>query len=401
VNDQVLPLGAIAKEIVSGFACGKSKAVDDGVLHLRPFSVTADGTISLTDAPRIPHNAVPFGRLGFRPGDILFNNTNSVELVGKSAVFPTAVEASFSNHMTRVRIDPTTANPRYVHAFLRHLYRNRFFEQRATRWIGQAAFGSAQLKAVGVPLPPLEEQQRIVTLLDRAAEIRRRADAARTHARAIVPALFTDMFGDPVADWPETTIEDLLAGHQNAIRTGPFGSQLKHSEFGDEGVPVLGIDNVVDNEFKWAKARHLAREKYERFKRYRVFPGDVIITIMGTTGRVCVAPDDLPECMNTKHLCAFTLDRSRTHPRFVWGALLFDPSVREQARGRANGQIMEGWNMGIVRSIRLRLPPLRLQNAFAEQAMRLEATARALDAAAAKAEAMAAALSAEVFDAST
>ena len=250
-----------------------------------------------------------------------------------------------------------------------------------------------------IPLPPLEEQRRIVGLLDRAAEIRRRADTARAKARAIIPALFLDMFGDPAKDWPETTIEDILAKQANAIRTGPFGSQLKHSEFTDEGVPVLGIDNVVDNEFKWAKPRHLPREKYEVFKRFRVFPGDVIVTIMGTTGRVAVAPADLPECMNTKHLCAFTLDRSLAHPRFVQGALLFDPSVRAQARGKANGQIMEGWNMGIVRSMRLRLPPLPLQTAFAEQTQRLEATARALDSAATKAEAMAAALSAEVFGA--
>lgn len=255
------------------------------------------------------------------------------------------------------------------------------------------------LEALAFPLPPLEEQRRIVGLLDRAAEIRRRADTARAKTRAIIPALFLDMFGDPAKDWPETTIEDILAKQANAIRTGPFGSQLKHSEFTDEGVPVLGIDNVVDNEFKWAKPRHLPREKYEVFKRFRVFPGDVIVTIMGTTGRVAVAPADLPECMNTKHLCAFTLDCSLAHPRFVQGALLFDPSVRAQARGKANGQIMEGWNMGIVRSMRLRLPPLPLQTAFAEQTQRLEATARALDTAATKAEAMAAALSAEVFGA--
>lgn len=248
-----------------------------------------------------------------------------------------------------------------------------------------------------IPLPPLDEQRRIVGLLDRAAEIRRRADAARAKARAIIPALFLDMFGDPATGWPEMAIADLLADQPNAIRTGPFGSQIKHSEFTDKGVPVLGIDNVVDNEFKWAKPRHLPPEKYEAFKYFRVFPGDVIITIMGTAGRVCVAPDDLPECMNTKHLCAFTLDRSQAHPRFIWAALLFDVGVRAQARGKANGQIMEGWNMGIVRSMRLPLPPLPLQTAFAEQANRLDALARALDAAAAKAEAMAAALSAEVF----
>ena len=46
----------------------------------------------------------------------------------------------------------------------------------------------------------LNEQRRIVELLDRAAEIRRRADAARTKARALIPALFLDTFGDPATN---------------------------------------------------------------------------------------------------------------------------------------------------------------------------------------------------------
>jgi type I restriction enzyme S subunit len=260
-----------------------------------------------------------------------------------------------------------------------------------------AVLNKSKLLDLPIPLAPLEEQKRIVSLLDRAAEIRRRADSARAKARAIIPALFLDMFGHPPADWPMVSIDSLLAHQANAIRTGPFGSQLKHSEFIDSGVPVLGIDNVVENEFKWAKRRFLPPDKYNSFKRFRVFGGDVIVTIMGTTGRVCVTPDDLPECMSTKHLCAFTLNRSLVHPRYIWGTLLFDPAVRAHSRGKANGQIMEGWNMGIVKSICLPLPPLQLQSDFAEQAQRLETTAHALDAAAAKAEAMAAALSAEVF----
>jgi type I restriction enzyme S subunit len=56
------------------------------------------------------------------------------------------------------------------------------------------------LEALSFPLPPLEEQRRIVSMLDRAAEIRRRADAARTKARAIIPALFLDMFGAPATN---------------------------------------------------------------------------------------------------------------------------------------------------------------------------------------------------------
>ena len=218
-----------------------------------------------------------------------------------------------------------------------------------------------------IPLPSLDDQRGIAELLNQVAHIERLRVQAENSFCKLVPALFIKLFGDTKSssrDWPLVDIEQLLANRHGAIRTGPFGSQLKHSEFTSQGVPVLGIDNVVTNHFRWAKPRFISPEKYASFLRYRVFPGDVIITIMGTTGRVCVAPDDLPECMSTKHLCVLTLNRSLVEPLFVWGALLFDDNVRAQARVQSQGQIMEGWNQKIVKQLRLRIPPVDVQRSF-------------------------------------
>ena len=223
------------------------------------------------------------------------------------------------------------------------------------------------LMSMRVPVPPLDEQRRVADILNRTARIERLRTQLIDRQREFVPALFIKMFGDQEArsqHWPVATVKQLLANKRGSIRTGPFGSQLKHSEFTDQGVPVLGIDNVVANKFLWAKPRYIPPEKYAKFTRYRVFPGDVIVTIMGTTGRVCVAPDDLPECMSTKHLCVLTLDRSLVEPLFVWGALLFDDNVRAQTRVQGQGQIMEGWNLTIVKRLQLRIPPIDIQQSF-------------------------------------
>ena len=225
------------------------------------------------------------------------------------------------------------------------------------------------LMSLPVPLPLLDEQRRIVGILNRAAKIARLRAQAQERLREFVPALFVRMFGGENSEakhWPVYRVDQILKDGRRSIRTGPFGSQLKHSAFTDEGVPVLGIDNVVSNRFLWTKPRYITPEKYASFKRYRVFPGDVIITIMGTTGRVCVTPDDLPECMSTKHLCALTLDHTRAEPFFVWGALLFDERVRRQTHIQAQGQIMEGWNLSIVKRLQLRIPPLEAQRSFSQ-----------------------------------
>lgn len=220
---------------------------------------------------------------------------------------------------------------------------------------------------IPIALPPLEEQKRIAAILDKTDEIRRKRQTAIKLADDFLRATFLDMFGDPVTNpkgWQEEAIAKLLSDRPNAVRTGPFGSQLKHSEFTSEGIPVLGIDNIVTNNFRSIFPRRLPHEKYECFKRYRVYPDDLIITIMGTTGRVAVAPPHLPECMSTKHLCVLTLNTRQIDPVFLWATLLYDNKARNQAKMSSGGAVMEGWNMGIIMAISVRVPPLDEQLKF-------------------------------------
>jgi type I restriction enzyme, S subunit len=219
----------------------------------------------------------------------------------------------------------------------------------------------------------LDEQKRIVAILDEAFERIAAATANAEKNLANARELFQSMVASWVfqssdrSDWKTLSVMDVAAKEKGSIRTGPFGSQLLHGEFVDDGIAVLGIDNAVENEFRWGKRRYITEEKFKNLTRYRVKPGDVIITIMGTCGRCAVVPDDIPVAINTKHLCCISLDVKQCLPNYLHAYFLYHPIALEFLNNKAKGSIMSGLNMGIIKELPLLLPSLKTQQIIVDR----------------------------------
>jgi type I restriction enzyme S subunit len=222
------------------------------------------------------------------------------------------------------------------------------------------------------PFPTLVEQQRIVAILDKAfkgiATAKANTEKNLQNARALFESHLQSVFTQRGPGWVEKTVKGIAAPTKGSIRTGPFGSQLLHSEFVDEGISVLGIDNAVANEFRWGKSRFITPEKYRQLERYRVYPGDVLITIMGTCGRCAIVPDDIPIAINTKHICCITLDLKECLPGYLHIYFLHAPQAQEFLAKHAKGAIMAGLNMGLIRELPILLPPTEVQEAIIKAA---------------------------------
>ena len=156
-------IGEIAVDIKAGFACGKSITGTAGVPHLRPMNITEDGALTWQGLKSIPEEDYQ-GRehYALRPGDILFNNTNSKELVGKTCWVTEEIRCGYSNHLTRVRVASGRCDPHFIALSLHAAWHRGAFLTRANKWIGQAGINVKSLAEFQIPLPALELQKKIV-----------------------------------------------------------------------------------------------------------------------------------------------------------------------------------------------------------------------------------------------
>jgi type I restriction enzyme S subunit len=174
-------VGAVSQDIQSGFASGRHNALGVGVLHVRPMNVSRDGRLTFDEAKFVVDETDRRLRLG----DVVFNNTNSPALVGKTALVTSDRELAYSNHMTRVRVRPDAVDPAFLAAQLHSMWMNGYFERICSNHVNQASVSARRLAEVEVVVPPLDEQVAAIGLLEAHVS---RLDAALTSLDRIIGA---------------------------------------------------------------------------------------------------------------------------------------------------------------------------------------------------------------------
>ncbi len=335
-----------------------SKDFHDGyvrMLQIRDFTQKNESHVEylkdLKTLKKCKDDDILIGRYGASIGKIL---------TGLSGAYNVAIVKTIPNEKKLYR--------RYLYYILTGKQFQNFISSIGSR-AAQAGFNKTDLKEFQILLPSLEDQKRIVKILDVA-------DALRQKRKKVIKLLDDYLQSSflQISQKSKQTIKLklLIKDSKGSARTGPFGSDLKHSEFVDSGVAVIGIDNAVKNKFEWKERRFITEQKYQKLKRYTIFPRDVIITIMGTVGRSAVIPSDIPLSINTKHLAALTLDESKANPYFISHAIHSDPRIKRQIIGNSRGAIMSGLNLGIIKNLELPELGIEDQNRFEQIYLRIE-----------------------------
>jgi len=362
-------LGEIAIDMQPGFAMQPDRG-QAGIPHLRTNNVSEDGRLDLSLIKRVMPSKEQIEKYSLLPGDILFNNTNSKELVGKTAFFNENGQFLFSNHMTRIRVDEKIADHRFIARYLHWIWRTGGFRAMVTQWVNQAAINRSQLARIPLSLPPLSEQRRIVEILDQADALRRKRAEADAKAERILPALFIKMFGNPVTNpkgWDAFELGDLCT----KITSGSRG-WAKYTGRGDAF--FVRTQDINDGEIS-GDLLAVDPPSGAEAERTRLCCGDVVVTITGMVGKAAVFRAQCQNMYVSQHVALLRPRPSLESEYLAAFANFLAGSVPVLARFQY-GQTKPGLGFRELRAARIPLPPIELQRQFVSQAQNIRTLRR-------------------------
>jgi len=254
---ELLPLGDLLTVCQYGLSEPTSA---DGDLPIVGMKDLGDGRVNFANLQVMQSDGVDVAKYRLTHGDILFNRTNSADLVGKTAMVTSpGMTAVFASYLVRLCVDTEKATPEYVNAYLNSPSGQGRVKRLATRGVSQANINPTTLRNhLFVPVPPLGEQRRIAEILgawdDAIEKVNALIQAKQKLKRALMQQLLT-----PTRRFPQFT---------GKWRTSKLSEQFERiqRQVGTENVPVLSITatvGFVDQAEKFSRV--IAGEQLERY----------------------------------------------------------------------------------------------------------------------------------------
>lgn len=340
----------------------------------------------------LPPGAISFGNVVLKDGDSMNEATKATYqevLTGEFLINPINLNYDLKSLRTALSKIDTCVSPAYIvlklfaHASPQYLkYQLFLFDVRHMKTLGAGVRQTISFADIGQCfsiLPPFEEQTAIATFLDRetakidalVAEQQRLMDLLKEKRQAVISHTVTRGL-NPAAPLKESGIEWLgqVPDHWRVIPlkylvtesvAGPYGASLTKAMYSDSGYRVYGQQQAITNDFTLGDY-YITEEKYEEMRRYTVFPGDLLISVMGTIGKVAIVPDDVEPGIINPRLVRYRCG-DKIAPQFM-RTLLLTAQYQELLKLESNGSTMDGLNMRIIGDIPVVVPPLAEQLAI-------------------------------------
>jgi type I restriction enzyme, S subunit len=161
--------------------------------------------------------------------------------------------------------------------------------------------------------------------------------------------------------WAWAHLQDLVMKPRSDIVDGPFGSDLKASEYTDEGIPIVRLQNIDRNEFIKKNIKFIPKEKAQELNRHNFVKGDIIITKLGAPlGKACLVPDDIEHGILVADVVRLRVSEKNISKKYVLHAINSNIAAK-QFEEKTKGTTRPRVNLNHIRELVIPIPPFNEQ----------------------------------------
>lgn len=364
---------------------------DDGGSHmfqvLRSTNLTNERRLDLSDIAVRALKPEKAALLAPRKGDILLERSGGGpnQPVGRIGhVTEDLPSHAFSNFLHLLRPDASAIDPTYLSWVLFRVNRTGRILRLEQQTTQLRNLNFRDYLTMPLPVPPPDEQAAIAHVLDAVDTAIAWAREALTKAESLDHSLLHELLDlgiSPILSqkrpvhWQQKRVDE-VADVGSGVTLGKDVTGFKHIE-----LPYLRVANVQDGHLDLSKIKTV-KVRYDEVERYRLEPGDVLMTEGGDLdklGRGTLWEGQIGNCLHQNHIFRVRADRAQLDPRYFAFVVESDIAKRYFTRVAKRTTNLASTNKTQVRAFRFPLPPLDEQGQIADAMSASKATIRALE----------------------
>jgi type I restriction enzyme S subunit len=298
-------------------------------------------------------------------GDILFSHINSVEHIGKCAVYEGTPEKLIHGmNLLAMRPKADILDAKFAYYALSRSEFRKSQSQFVNKAVNQASISTTNLKSLQFPLPPIDEQRRIAAILDQADDLRRKRREAMDRLNQLPSAVIDELF-DTENALTEVRLDELIRSddriNYGVVQPGPDV---------EDGIPLIRVENVVDEDFSRSALKHISPHIEAQYSRSRLRGDEVLVACVGSIGAIALAHPDKKGLNIARAVARIPVDPKKAERVFVAEHLR---RSKTQAYFKSETRVVAQPTLNIKQlcETRLLVPPLAVQLDFAARVVEI------------------------------
>ena len=327
-------------------------------------------SVNLNNSKKLPVERARLFKKGIaRSGDVIFAHNATV---GPTGILKTELEfVILSTTVTYYRCELSQLNNR----FLLHSFNTSYFVRQFSRVMSQSTRNQVPIttqRKFYLHLPSIAEQEKIASFLGaidtRLNQLRRKHELLQTYKRGIMQKLFSQKLrftqpnGSPFPDWEEKKLGDIAdTNKSHSFTGGPFGSDLKSSDYTQEGIRVIQLQNIGDGYFVNDYQIFTSEDKADQLINCNIYPNDILISKMGDpVARACIVPNYHKRYLMCSDGIRLVVNNDLFNTYFIY-SVLNAPTFRKSAESASSGSTRKRIGLTNLRILKISCPILEEQ----------------------------------------